>query len=617
MKVGLASWCLWVLLLAAAAASSSGQGTVELRFLDSETGYDLRPDRVVVTDGSGSVCETAGRSVLELKAGNYALNADVPGYRTSPIALSASALPDGPKLVRIWVDPVLPPPELAPERIRSLHGQDSMLLNGFVVDDASGNPLADVQVVCKPATTELAPNDGVVETRTNERGYFELQAPRSGFEEDGASAALSLTYSGYDSHEVHAIELWPGGDWTFRIRLLQTPRANPQSVLNRPLDGRSGYAATATSSNSTGGVRVPQNIRVLDPDGDTIHYVSLEYYCRRVLPAEWIASWAAFPGGNHALNAGAVAVRTYAVGAINKPRASNYDICGTTACQVYGPATSTYSDEAVRETAGYVLTDQSGFISPALAEYSAENNSLGLPCGDGFASPTGGCLADPVCAGESRSGHGRGLCQWGSARWATGLKFPGNSTRDRTTPNGFPRQDWVWILSHYYPDLRLVRGTPLEIGDAVLATAGLRVRACAGGTIAGGIDCPALATQPQGSVGTIVQGPVLVTADGAGYSWFQVQWEDVLGWSVENYLERVPRPLLSADVAGGEIKLSWVASLGFSYRVQSRSNLPGSSWNDVSTEITPITSACSWSAKLTDGQRFFRLRILPSNSHFR
>lgn len=612
MKASLPWWCLWFLLLTPAVASGLEQGILEVRFLDSETGYDLRPDRVVVTDGSGSVSECAGRGVVELTSGSYTLDADVPGFRTSPVGLSVPALPDGPKRVRIWFDPLQPPPELALDRIRSLHGQDTMLLNGFVVDDASGNPLADVRVVCRLATTELAPGNGVAETRTNERGYFELQAPCAGFDEEGASAALSLTHSGCDSHEVHHVQFWPGGDWTFRIRLLQNPRANRQSALNQPLVGRSVDAATSTSSASAGSVRVPHNIRVLDPDGDTIHYVSLEYYCRRVLPAEWIASWAAFPGGNHALNAGAVAVRTYAVGAINKPRASTYDICGTTACQVYGPATSTYSDEAVRETAGYVMTDQSGSISSALAEYSAENNSLGLPCGDGFTSPTGGCLADPVCAGERRSGHGRGLCQWGSARWATGLKFPGNSTRDRTTLNGFPRQDWVWILSHYYPDLRLVQGTPLEIGDAVLATAGLRVRACAGGSIASGLDCPALATQPQDSVGTIVQGPVLVTADGAGYSWFQVQWEDVLGWSVENYLERVPRPLLSAEVVGSEIKLSWVASPGFSYRVQSRSNLPGSSWNDVSTEITPANVAASWSGKRTDGQRFYRVRITRS-----
>ncbi len=612
MKAGLASWCLWVLLLAPAAASGSEQGTLEVQFLDSETGFALCPDRVAVTDGSGSACETAGCSVVELSPGRHTLNADVAGYRISPIALSLSALPDGPKRVRIWVDPVLPPPELAPERIRSLHGQETMVLNGFVVDDASGKPLVDVEVVCRPPKNQPGSGNRTLETTTNERGYFELQAPCPGFEEDGASTALAFTKPGYETRDIHDIQAWPEGDWTFRVRLSQTPRATRQNVFDPLSDERSANAATGAYAYPDSGVRVPRTIRVLDPDGETIHYVSLEYYCRRVLPAEWIASWAAFPGGHHALNAGAVAVRTYAVGAINKPRASTYDICGTTACQVYGPSTSTYSDEAVRDTAGYLLTDSSGVISPALAEYSAENNSLGLPCGDGFTSPAGGCLADPVCAGERRNGHGRGLCQWGSARWATGLKFPGNSTRDRTTPNGFPRQDWVWILSHYYPHLRLVQGTALEIGDAVVAMAGLRVRACAGGGIGSGIDCPALATQPQGSLGTIVQGPVQATADGAGYSWFQVQWEEVLGWSVENYLERVPRPLLVADLTGDEIKLSWVASPGTSYRVQSRSNLPGSSWNDVSTAIAPGTAAASWSAKRTDGQRYYRLRIMPS-----
>ena len=147
-------------------------------------------------------------------------------------------------------------------------------------------------------------------------------------------------------------------------------------------------------------VRAPRTIRVLSPDGLTVDYVSLDYYCRRVLPAEWIPAWASYSGGDQALNAGAVAIRTYAIGAINKPTSASYDICGTTACQVYGPTTSTYTDAAVSETADYLLTDQTSAIPPALTEYSAENNSLGSSCGDGFASPAGSCLSDPVCAGS-------------------------------------------------------------------------------------------------------------------------------------------------------------------------------------------------------------------------
>jgi Stage II sporulation protein/Putative Ig domain len=319
----------------------------------------------------------------------------------------------------------------------------------------------------------------------------------------------------------------------------------------------------ATAANADATVRVPRNIRVLGADGVTIDYVSLESYCRRVLPAEWIASWAAYPGGNHALNAGAVTVRTYAVGAINKPKTSTYDICGTTACQVYGPTTSTYTDVAVNETASFVMVPDGGTIPAALTEYSAENNSLGFDCGDTFTAPASGCLYDPVCAGETRNGHGRGLCQWGSAKWATGLKFPGNSTRDHVSVNGFPPRDWTWILEHYYPALQLVKGAPLILGDEVTARTTLNVRACSGGGIGNGINCPALAAESAGATGVIVGGPVQITSDGAGYTWFQIRWANVTGWSVENYLERTvlpPNPPIGLTASGAStdrIDLAW------------------------------------------------------------
>ena len=64
-------------------------------------------------------------------------------------------------------------------------------------------------------------------------------------------------------------------------------------------------------------LRIPRNIRVLRQDGFTIDYISLQTYCQRSLPSEWIASWGNIgPGssGTNCLNAGAVAIRTYAIG---------------------------------------------------------------------------------------------------------------------------------------------------------------------------------------------------------------------------------------------------------------------------------------------------------------
>jgi len=76
------------------------------------------------------------------------------------------------------------------------------------------------------------------------------------------------------------------------------------------------------------------------------------------------------------------------------------------------------------------MLENSGNI--ARSEYFAENNDCG--CGNGY-SGTGSswpCILDTVCRNRSCYGHGRGMCQWGSSRWAN---------------RGFT---WKWINEHYY-----------------------------------------------------------------------------------------------------------------------------------------------------------------------
>ena len=114
--------------------------------------------------------------------------------------------------------------------------------------------------------------------------------------------------------------------------------------------------------------------------------------------------------------AGAVAARCYAIAKLNNvTNLSFFDICATTSCQVYNPAriNLTYTDPAVYYTDNWVVLNSAGVIPST--EYSAENNSIGYSCGDSWTQPTGGCIFDPVCAGEVRYGHGRGMCQWGSS----------------------------------------------------------------------------------------------------------------------------------------------------------------------------------------------------------
>ncbi len=156
-----------------------------------------------------------------------------------------------------------------------------------------------------------------------------------------------------------------------------------------------------------------------------VSVMSLEYYTQSGLDNEWIASW-----HYESLKAGSVAYRSYGAYHILHPIRSNYDISNTTCRQVWRSDVNTRTKNAAIATAGKLLVKNG---SLAFTEYSAENNNSG--CGNGYAgvgTSTAPCISDNLCRNRTRSGHGRGMCQWGSARWAN---------------NG---KSYTWILNHYY-----------------------------------------------------------------------------------------------------------------------------------------------------------------------
>ena len=67
---------------------------------------------------------------------------------------------------------------------------------------------------------------------------------------------------------------------------------------------------------------------------DTVNLLSIEAYLKGVVPLEIPASWSA-----DAVSAQWVAARTYAAAERSHPNAAHYEICDTTACQVYGGST--------------------------------------------------------------------------------------------------------------------------------------------------------------------------------------------------------------------------------------------------------------------------------------
>lgn len=207
--------------------------------------------------------------------------------------------------------------------------------------------------------------------------------------------------------------------------LLALPLAPPATI-------RVGYADAACT------------IPCCTNDCSNVCTLSLETYVRRGLDSEWIASW-----NTQSLRAGSIAYRSYGAWRVANPIRAQFDICSSACCQVNDAGTSSSTDAAVARTPGILLSRDGSTVFSA--EYSAENNSWDDPndglscsnedlsCGNGkVGSPAAGwpCLADAVALNHGCFGHGRGMSQWGTQRWAINV-----------TP-----QRWKWIVDHYYND---------------------------------------------------------------------------------------------------------------------------------------------------------------------
>ncbi len=155
------------------------------------------------------------------------------------------------------------------------------------------------------------------------------------------------------------------------------------------LVGTSANAAGSVSLTTPGGVRLYNNdgtsrlyrdtIRIVRLSSTTVaavNYLDMQSYLYGVVPREMPDSWA-LPA---ALEAQAVAARSYAL-SVESPGA-NWDICDTTACQVYGgqalvsangtatPIEGTHSSPAVDATNGVALYYGG---APAFTQFSSSN----------------------------------------------------------------------------------------------------------------------------------------------------------------------------------------------------------------------------------------------------
>ena len=200
--------------------------------------------------------------------------------------------------------------------------------------------------------------------------------------------------------------------------------------------------------------------------GRTINTVLLEDYVRGVVPAEMPTSWAA-----DAVRAQAVAARSYAVRLRDVGRYSGYDICDTTACQVYsgmGRETSN-GNAAVRATAAHDRhLSRQGRTHPirVIQRRLQRPRRLSLPC----CAPRSLRRSDQVSGVDSRhqcEQHQSGLALGGD-REAVADHQPRRRRR-----LGRPRQDNQDHRNLPHRD-RLGDDLPAHVRDAFVALHDLR-----------------------------------------------------------------------------------------------------------------------------------------------
>jgi hypothetical protein len=443
--------------------SSGGRGSLKLVVRDSMTGFALRGEVTSqVKNGAGALWTNAkGQGTYLLANGVNDLEIRAVEHKS----LRTHFEPDfqSVKNVTIWVDPLAPPDELRPEVIMSKIRPGQALLHGHVLDSETGLPIKGARVRLERAA---------VRSQTNARGYFLLYGPVPRInpaEEMPSSDNLIISMAGFKTYRRAQVTIAEGathfiidmsrGEGVTGVDDTHKLKLSPEQLKHTQSEFRSQMSEVivqtpGTPSNRKGddqplAVSVPASIRVGSSclsgrtSCTTFNVYSLDTYVGTGLDDEWISSW-----NVESLKAGAIAYRSYAVWFVYHPISANYDICNTTSCQVHDPTdSSTRTISATDNTTGIIVTDSSG-NNPFFAEYAAENNDSA--CADGFTgSPSANwsCMSDPVDAGQTFNGHGRGMCQWGTQRWAV------NQGRD-----------YVWIVNHYYNN----NGSPSGARSGVL-----------------------------------------------------------------------------------------------------------------------------------------------------
>ncbi len=418
-------------------ASKLEKGKIVFRTENAYTGYVIPAEIKVFKDGNLKVkVKTDGLYTFSLPSGEYEFYFSSEGY--SPIETYFFINPQESLNITVYLSPLKKENLFPPER-EGLTG-----IRGYVSDE-NGFPLKDVEILLKGKD---------LKTITDEKGVFEfwIELPERDYSSLGEIPrdTVVLELKGYKKvkREILLIpenlilkikmKKGKGEEIIPEIRGKGTGEELPPSPY-RGFEGKKEEGLFRTLLDPPPSIRVGKSCSCWTCSDVVV--MDLEFYVSSGLDDEWIASW-----GQHTLRAGSIPYRSYGTYYVIYPYSQNYDICDNTCCQVWdGSDIYASCTLATYVTNGILLEKNSDY---ARSEYSAENNNCG--CGDGYTGTgtTWPCIYDPVCAGYTCNGHGRGMCQWGSRRWAY-----------------YQGKLWKWITNHYYEPGNMYLASPMKINS--------------------------------------------------------------------------------------------------------------------------------------------------------
>jgi SpoIID/LytB domain protein len=274
----------------------------------------------------------------------------------------------------------------------------------------SGLSAAQITEFYYPGTTRTPIGDALLRVRLTATASSAVRVePTGGLDltiaDEASGLSKTVPAAGYrvvTSGSKQSLQVLNGSTWTGYS--LGGSGTYDGPITFRTADGVTVFAPNETARNYRGHVKV---VRTATDSSTAVNHVSMEDYLKGVVPRE-SPSW--FEPA--ALEAQAIAARSYSHWDAQTPSAAAWDICDTTACQVYGgrsfrSSTGNWTTQEYDRTNAAVLATAGTALyyngSPAFTQFSASNGGAS----SAGSQPYLARFADPYDGVDTRNGNHR------------------------------------------------------------------------------------------------------------------------------------------------------------------------------------------------------------------